>query len=68
MNSQGCVIRAIEFKGPDSIPWMHYFLPEVALGGEKEVQAIFDRYPSDFGIDGEADRSPIYQIERGEGV
>ena len=48
MTSRERVNRAITFSGPDRIPIFHGVLPGAVDRHGKALEALFDRYPSDF--------------------
>ena len=48
MNSRERVIRAVEFKEPDRVPNGCYALPGAFFKYGKELEKLFERYPTDF--------------------
>lgn len=57
------VTRTLRFEGVDRPARDIWLLPAAFFGREKELQAILDQYPSDFGPSGyqdPADESPLY--------
>ena len=63
LTSRERVIRTLRFEGVDRPARDIWLLPAAFFGREKELQAILDQYPSDFGPSGykdPADESPLY--------
>jgi uroporphyrinogen decarboxylase len=64
LTSRERVIRTLRFEGVDRPARDVWLLPAAFFGREKELQAILDQYPSDFGPSGykdPADESPLYE-------
>lgn len=58
------VIRTLRFEGVDRPARDVWLLPAAFFGREKELQALLDAYPSDFGPSGykdPVDESPLYE-------
>ena len=47
MTSRERVIAAIEFKGPDKVPFAHSFLPS-SFAAFPDLPTLLKKYPSDF--------------------
>ena len=63
LTSRERVIRTLRFEGVDRPARDIWLLPAAFFGRKKELQAILDQYPSDFGPSGykdPADESPLY--------
>jgi len=63
LTSRERVVRTLCFEGVDRPARDIWLLPAAFFGREKELQAILDQYPSDFGPSGykdPADESPLY--------
>lgn len=52
MNSRERVVRAIEFAGPDRLPYRHNVLPGAYLHHGSALSDLLARYPSDFAETG----------------
>ena len=63
LTSRERVTRTLRFEGVDRPARDVWLLPAAFFGREQELQAILDRYPTDFGPNGyhdPADESPLY--------